>query len=246
MIPQIILLSSSRSGTNYFLDIFSHCFPNDIVLREIFRKEGDSLKIIAQLTGMNESEIVEYCHNDPIALWKRIIFSDAAINNTVIAKAFYYHAPRESNLWSYFKDNTFMIHLMRKNLLNSYVSLKIAQSTGIWISRRPDEERTLSQISIDASDAEQFVRVRASQISWARAFFSGSNYREVLYEDIQASSHACAHVIVQMKIHENNPSEFPVESAIKKQIRPLNSELILNYDEVSHLDRHWEELNIVA
>lgn len=245
-LSQIILVSSSRSGTNYFLDVYARCFPEDVVLREIFRPGGDSLRSIAQLTGVSEADIVSKFLPDPLLLWKRIVDAGATNGKSVIAKIFYYHAPGESPLWRYFKSNSIVVHLIRMNLLDSFVSLKIAQSTGVWVSRQAKAFETPRRMSLDADEAEKFARERANQISWARSYFSGSNYREIFYEDIQASPVACAQAILGMKLKGDRlPQALPFDAPTTKHARPSNRELIENYAEVAHLDRDWRELEDV-
>jgi hypothetical protein len=244
---QIVVVSSSRSGTNYFLDTYAQCFPKDIVLREIFRRRGDSLGAVSRLIGASEADIVSNLLSDPLVLWTRIVEASAATGRSVIAKIFYYHARPESNLWLYFERNGVVVHLIRKNLLDSFVSLKVAQSTGAWVSRRGSESLDAPRrMSIDAREAEKFVRERANHISWARAFFSGSDCREIFYEDIQRSPEACVDAILGMKLRDGAPSRaVQFGATTKKHARPPNCAFIENYPEVAHLDRDWQELEDV-
>ena len=246
-LQQIVVVSSSRSGTNYLLGMYARCFPGDIVLREIFRRGGDSLTIISQLIGVGEADIVSDLLPDPLMLWRRIVDAGAVKGQSAIAKIFYGHVPRESILWSYFRCNNIVVHLIRKNLLDSFVSLKVAQSTGVWVSRPGDERLDAPRrMSIDAREAERFVRERAKHISWARAYFSGSNYREIFYEDIQRSPEACVEAILGMRLRDGAPSRAAQFGApTKKHARPSNPAFIENYAEVAHLDRDWRELEDV-
>lgn len=230
-----ILVSSSRSGTNFFLEVLGKCDPNAVILREIFRRGSDRPTTISHLTQMPEAEVVRLAREDPVSLWRTICNRCKADDRQVIAKIFYYHAPERSPIWGDLRENANVVHLVRRNLFRTFVSLKMAETTGVW-HLRSDEVARVEPIHIVASEAEDFIRARTKRIEWARRFFAGARYSEVHFEDISSSPEECARVIAGLGLAER-PSTSDLTLGIQRQSPDDLSLSVRNYAEVRHLDR---------
>lgn len=240
----IILLSSSRSGTNFLLDIAARNFPEYLVLREIFREKSDSFSLITGVTGLDRAEIADLAARNPLDLWQRLEAGCAAHNRNVMAKIFYYHQPEDSPLWSWFRDQNRVLHLIRANFFDSWVSRKLMERTGHAISRknRPQgtepQDTEPAQFIADPEEAEQFIQARQAYVTRFRAFFAGADFKELFYEDISGSSAECLAAVsgvlgMQPKINTVR------ETVLQRQKKRTNAEIIENYDEVAHLDRRY-------
>lgn len=232
-----ILVSSSRSGTNYFLNIYSKCFPGDVVLKEIFRKGSDSLKPMQALTGLDEAALVRLAETDPVGLWTRLLAQAGAGGQGLIAKIFYYHAAPDAPLWREFDEGCRVVHLIRRNLFESYLSAEVARRTGEWQAFvGMSGERRVEPFAIDAAEADRFIQTRRAHVLRTRDFFVGkSDYAELFYEDIATESRLCAQAIG--RIWGQDFSGLDVEADLRKQKVEDNTRLVLNYAEVAALDR---------
>lgn len=236
-IRKTILVSSSRSGTNYFLNIYSRCFPDDVILKEIFRKGSDSLKIMQEQLGLDEAALVALAETNPSDLWSRLIAHTSARGHGIIAKIFYYHDPINSPLWRKFKKECRVVHLIRRNMFEAYLSREVARRTGEWqaLVNKP-QGRKIEPFVIDAAEAEHFIETRRAQVLCTRGFFSrNTNYTEVFYEDIAASPQLCAATIG--RIWDRDVSVLDVDTDLRKQKTEDTASLVLNYPEIASLDR---------
>lgn len=230
-----ILVSSARSGTNYFLSVYRKIFPRDLVLKEIFRQQSDSLNLVADHIGKDPETIVKMANTDQLGLWREIVDRSDAIGQRTIAKIFYYHTPQDGILMEYFRAHSNVIHLIRRNIFDVYISTILARRTGQWQllgnhTRSSDPE----PFAIDRAEFEDFRRTRIDQTRLARAFFAGSpNYREVFYEDICDRPEDCGRAIGEI-FGVDPASEIRIQQ--KRQKSLTNSALITNYSDVADLD----------
>ena len=232
-----LLLSSSRSGTNFFLSVYARCFPKDFVAKEIFRPNSDSLPLLEALLGVSQEEIKALVRSDPRSLWQNIVARCNEADRRALVKIFYYHVDHGSNLWTHFKENTKIVHLIRRNQFDAFLSQKVAQQTGRWqvFKQDGDEDATLPPFSIDQSELESYLERQKEYVSWARRYFEGADYREVFYEDVSGSPKDCATEIV--RIFERPCELKEITIGLKKQKTVSNAELVENYDALRKFDR---------
>ncbi len=218
------------------MNIYSKCFPGDVVLKEIFRKGSDSLKPMQALTGLEEALLVQLAEVNPVGLWTQLISQADARGQGLLAKIFYYHVAADAPLWREFDEGCRVVHLIRRNLFESYLSAEVARHTGEWQAFvGKSGERRVEPFVINAAEAEQFIRTRRSQVLRTRTFFAGkSDYSELFYEDIAADSRLCAAAVGQ--IWGLDFSQLDVQADLRKQKVEDNARLVLNYAEVAALD----------
>ncbi|GGO30437.1 hypothetical protein GCM10010991_15290 [Gemmobacter aquaticus] len=210
-------------------------FPRDLVLKEIFRPQSDSLHLLAPHIGKNPEAIVEMANKDQLSLWRDVVSRSEAVDRRTMAKLFYYHTPRKGPLMEYFRAHSNVIHLIRRNIFDVYVSTMIARRTGQWQlvgDHTPAVEP--EPFEIIRAEFEDFRCTRMNDISLTREFFSGSpNYHEIFYEDICDRPEDCRQVIGEI-FGVNAASEISTQQ--RKQKSTPNSALITNYSEVADLD----------
>jgi hypothetical protein len=229
-----ILLSSARSGTNYFMSVYKKCFPDDIVVKEIFRKGGDSLAVLEELLDLPGEQILSLQETDPLALWRQIKAQAARQQVGAMAKIFYYHQPSDHPLWAHFRDQDRIVHLIRRNAFDVFVSYRMAQETGRWLDFGKSDKPPVNRIRLDVQELEAFLDQQRTHLQRARHTFADSDYAEVFYEDIAASVQACAARIET--IFGPLQTKPPHKIGLRKQKQTENSDLVENYDEVAHLD----------
>lgn len=231
-----ILVSSARSGTNYFLDVYSACFPGDVVLGEIFRSEGDNLNRLRRLLGLTEEQVLAGVRDDPLAIWKALEAICRARRRGLVAKAFYYHARNRCSLWEHFRDQNRVVHLIRRNAFDVLVSLELARQTGRWkeYRGRPTDTNLGKRIYIPRVEMEEHCEKHRQNVVSARKYFAGSDYSEIMYEDIAESTADCVSTLSAIYPESNIGGNVRIQ--LKKQKKRRNSEIVENYDEISDLD----------
>lgn len=242
MSKPIILISTQRSGTYYFLSVLQqfYGFESATVFGEIFRTQRDSLVELQDHFNESYDQVIERQSGSKIDFWKQIIQKSVDKNHlAVAAKIFYYHLDYEDPLWSYFSDEPhIIIHLIRKNIFNSYVSAKLAHQSGIWIhDYKKTEAYNYNRIKVDRDDALEYISIRMKDVEYIRNRYSKSDLQEIYYEDIGVSSQECSKHI--KKIVDREPNNTIIRSRTKKQKILSNKDLITNYDEVADLDRYY-------
>lgn len=238
-----ILLSWPRSGTNYFLAVYSKIFPDDIVFDEIFRKGGDNLAKLSYTLKIDKIKILELLEKDPCKLWNMIEQNASQQGAKAIVKVFYYHSSNASKLWNNFRDKNKIIHLIRRNPFDAFLSYKIATQTGVWkvlSSSGSDEgnEKKVPEIvpfQVSIAEVEEFLARRRLHMARCRSFFSSHDFKEIFYEDISSSVEACTGTIGNL--FGVAIPDHPIEISIRKQRDRDSRELLLNYEDVASFDR---------
>lgn len=229
---KLILLSSSRSGTNYFLDIFSKALPNSLVLKEIFRKSGDNLDILSGIFEVSTDQIMRYFNKKPVESWEDLINFVSNDFEYLIAKLFYYHIDNPSFFLRHISEDHTIVHLIRKNIFNTYISLKIALQTNKWQSFTISDNNNIELI-IDRNELLKFISERTKEINKFRNNYVYKNYHELYYEDISKNPSQCISAI--SKILKTNIFRN-VSPEIKKQKVDSNMTIIKNYQDIADLD----------
>ena len=233
-----ILVSSARSGTNFLLSVYRKIFPDEFVMNEIFRSGSDSFAILRDLLNIDQDEAARLAEEDPVGLWQMVKTASQQKNKKSIAKIFYYHQKKENPIWKHFHENDTVIHLVRRNPFDVLVSHKIATQTGLWqdFGREAGRREDIS-LRLDVAELDAFIQRQYNYVEYVRNFFKDSDFTEVFYEDIQASANSCAAVLRGIKGVSETGDDINI--ALKKQKNRHNRELVVNYDEVSHLDRPY-------
>ncbi|MCA0922774.1 hypothetical protein [Pseudooceanicola nanhaiensis] len=231
-----ILVSSARSGTNYFLSVYSKCFPDAFVVKEIFREGGDSLPRLEELLGVGSQRILKMVENNPLRLWRNIKEACAEEEIPALAKIFYYHVEWNAPLWENFRKNDRVIHLIRQNPFDVFLSHKVAQQTGQWQKfARDGEAAPVEPLVLDPEELSKFIERQGEHIEKTRSFFKDANFSEIYYEDIAKSTEDCVAAI--SKIFEIDGPKQEVKIPLKRQKSATNQELVANYDEVAMFDK---------
>ncbi|MEL7301273.1 MAG: hypothetical protein AAFM92_12900 [Pseudomonadota bacterium] len=229
-----ILLSSARSGTNFFLAVYKKCFPDDFVVKEIFRRGGDNLDALAEQLGVSREQVIDLQISDPLTLWKRIKQSCESGKSAAVAKIFYYHDAENTALREHFRDNDRVVHLIRRNAFDVFLSERMARKTGQWQEFKRTPAHEVESIELDPEELAAFRQRQTDFVSRAREFFCTADYTEIFYEDIAGSPGECATTLE--RIYGSLKSPAPKQVGLIRQKKKSNRELVANYDAVKHLD----------
>jgi hypothetical protein len=230
-----ILLSSARSGTNFFLTVYAKCFPQDFVVKEIFRPAGDSFAQLEELLSFGSDQVLQLVKNDPLALWQMIESKTAKEGRSALAKIFYYHVDQDNPIWAYFRDNNKIVHLIRRNAFDVFVSHKVGNQTGKSQEFGKDAQPTeVAPLVIDKEELMAFLDKQRTHIDQTRSFFANADYAEIFYEDIAVSADDCAETLCSI-YGAPCPAE-PISIGLRKQKSKTNEEIVANYAEVAQFD----------
>ena len=240
----IVLLSAARFGANLFESSLRSVAKNSVLVGELFRERGENVAEIADLLGMRPTDLEKQITKSRSGIWQAIRELDA--DRPVVIRVYYYHLDRASLVWDDIAQHVRVVHLVRRNLFNAYVSREIALSSSVWRTNNSQIASTIAaagSLNIDPKKAEKYVSDRLEDIRWSRDTLSVGDYCEIAFEDICYSSTVRRELVIR-GVGKGNIGEFdenarPVnESTIRiKQI--CNVDLISNYSEISHLDRRY-------
>ena len=212
---KFIIITRSRTGSNLLISLLnSHpCVSTE---GEVFNRLNDrSWK----------------------AVWDGIFSKYWYSINTVGFKLFYYHPMDDSGeaLWNAIQENQSIriIHLVRKNMLRTYVSREIALKQDIWTSQEAQLKETTKtkKVEIDGGKCiEEFKRIQGWEQN-TRERFSTHPFLEISYEDMVSDKKE----VMQSVFDFLNVPNHTVSSELKKQNPESLPNLIENYDSLSKL-----------
>ena len=207
--PIVILLSRSRSGSNYLKSLLnSH--PRICLEGEIFRREEEAAR--------------EFDSKLDRKAW------------TVRgAKLFYYHPLNSADrtIWDLIAQSTRVriIHLHRTSVIRLHVSSLIAQKTGEWHSNKssaPTKESNDKRIRVSLDNLSHEITFMKECRERALERCSNRPILELTYEDLVRSPQAHLDQIFDFL----NLPRVHVSSTLKKQNPEPPDELIENFEEV--------------
>ncbi len=234
MARPFVILSSSRSGTNYLLAVFAALYPHAVALREVFRNGSDSLPEIRALTGLPPDEVQRLVQDDPVALWEELEMAARADGRPLALKIFYYHQPKDSPLWDRLAGEATIVHLVRRRILDTFVSLKRAEASGEWMRLGAGQVTEPGPITVDPSELARFVALRQRYAQDAEDRFAQADFHRLAYEDIADSPIAAAQAVAQLT-GGSVPATLDI-SVRRQNTQPL-TETVANYDEIAEYDR---------
>ncbi len=163
-------------------------------------------------------------------------------------KMFYLHArenPQVKTAWDYLIENkdVRVIHLRRRNLFESFVSLKVAFITREW-NRQRDARPTAEPptgLEIDPRECEDYCNRATAYRRWADERFAAHPRLEVEYERDVCGRFASAMEDIYGFL--GLPNE-PAEPLLVKLASRHPREQVSNYDELKEYFRHtlYEEM----
>ena len=164
---KFVIVSDSRTGSTLLMDLLNY-HPNIIALGEEFR----------DLKGNTCKEI-----------WNKIYSKRSKRIKWVGFKLFYHH-PRDNNdqeVWDIIENDPtiVIIHLVRKNILRSYVSKVIGLKTRKWtenISSKETINLENKRVTLDADDCRDNFEKISKYVERTNRRFKNHNIVSVEYE----------------------------------------------------------------
>ena len=250
---KFILLGSGRSGSSLITESLAE-HPEVRIGTELFHSEEEPRRVAFSYFHKTNGSGHDAPHYRSGTDGKRFLEQDVFSQRfdtgvrAVGFKMFYVHArsnPREKTAWDYLISNKDIrvIHLIRTNLLEAYISLRIAFVTGEWErfkgSNAPRPE--IPRLKIDPKACEAYFNRELVWRKWARKSFGLHPFMQIEYErDVCGRFND-----VMNEIHDFlGVSRLPARQVLEKQSRRSPREATENYDELKDYFRYtlYEEL----
>ena len=228
-----IVLSGPRSGSNLFRDCLNQhesirCFGEIFKTRPIGKKRWEQLsagggELTKQLARLHQTDVV--------AFWKMILEKYRVDKPVIGAKLFYRHR-RHDPLWKYFASSrTPIVHLVREELIDSYLSLKLAKASWVWKQEQGAKPPTEydRNIAIDLSRFETYCRRSHKHFDSAKALFKDNPYHRVTYEGLakdRATTMSAVYSFLGLPNQETSPR-------LTKQLSRPRETVVSNWSEVA-------------
>ena len=228
---RFVVVGVARTGSTLLLNLLN-AHHTVVAFGELFRGDGaigwDIPPFVTQQSlrfrRMAETQPLEFLEHAVFRPWPREV---AAVG----FKLFYYHARcgRQVMVWDYLRTEPGLaiIHIKRRNILEQYVSLRVAHATNVWsTAKQPDG--SAEPISLVPEDClRHFEEVRAQEEA-CDAFFTGCRVLTLTYEDLVADRAAAMKAV---GAHLGLSLESAKPGIVRQRTQPL-SHAIANYDEL--------------
>ena len=236
-----IILARSRTGSNLLRGLLNAHSQID-AYGEVFR-DADSIDW-DHIGRCQSAKALKLWQHAPIEFLETQLFGKYPKKIAAVGfKLFYYHGQEEnwSSVWPYLEDqsNLKVIHIKRRNILETHLSRKRAEMTAEWVNvTGAQEKQKPHSFLLDYDEClADFERTRAWETDYD-ARFAHHPLLEVGYEDL-AKDHETemARAFDFLGVHQE-----AVHPTTYKQAQRTLSQRIINYDELKKqfLGSPWE------
>ncbi|MGL6340572.1 MAG: sulfotransferase, partial [Waterburya sp.] len=170
---------------------------------------------------------------NPVEFLETCVFREMPINVKAVGfKLFYYHAQAEKTqkIWQYLQDyqELKIIHLVRKNLLQTYVSQQIALATNSWYLKSGKQVKNNPAIALDYEQTRKAFEETKKLEAENDTFFQNHQVIKVFYEDLVKDN------LAEIAKIQNflNVKPTPVNISTKKRSPQSLQPVIQNYSEL--------------
>ncbi|TIM35251.1 MAG: sulfotransferase [Mesorhizobium sp.] len=190
---KFVIVGIARTGSTMLLELLN---SNSQVLAfgELFRTPEAIGWDIRPFGGSYDRHFLSRYRTDPQAFIDDVVFGPRPrVVRAVGFKLFYYHAQEApfSDVWKLIvgDGNIRIIHLMRRNILAQFVSLKLAHKTQVWSATRKTAG-TVDPIRLDSEECRKhFEQVRRHERE-CDALFRDHQKLNIYYEDLVRAQEA--------------------------------------------------------
>jgi LPS sulfotransferase NodH len=226
---RFVILARSRVGSNLLRGLLNSN-PQIAAFGETFRSgEVFDWDHLGQFQSEDFRRLIG---RDPVTFLQDHVFGLYPRSIKAVGfKLFYYHAQQEpfSSVWPYLRDqrDLHIIHLKRRNILETHVSRKRAARNDQWVNTNGTREKDVALVLDYAECLEDFTRTRGWESQYDD-YFREHPLIEVVYEDMATNYQA-----EMNRIHSflNIPSGDVRPSTFKQASEPL-SQGIANYKDL--------------
>lgn len=239
MITNFAIITSPRSGSEYLrfmlgcnkaiscnAELFQHKVMLDLCDEYSVINPIECVdRKINEYYDLSNPDLMVRADGDDIALGYKIMYSRDVLQNH-----FGFMVDR------YLANNNFqLIHLKRRNILNRFVSAKMANKTGIWTERSyTDKIPETIRVTVNLDEFDWFINDEYRANGDFKLKYSDSNVFEVCYEDFIKTPDVHVKEIcdfLNVKYEQYDKDFIEKQKPLKQRKQTLRN-LVLNYDDV--------------
>jgi LPS sulfotransferase NodH len=230
---RFVIVGTARTGSTLLINLLN-AHSQVLAFGELFRSpEGIGWDVppfltyqSAKLLALYRADPQRFLHTSVFRRWPQ---SYAAVG----FKLFYYHARNApySAIWEYLAQNPdiYILHIKRRNILEQYLSLKLARVTEVWSITEP-AAREPKPICLNIEDCRKHFQWVCSLENDCETFFARHKVKDIYYEDLALDSDAeMASVEKFLGLNEEKLNT----QMVRQRTLPL-SRAIANYNELKH------------
>jgi len=161
---RFIILSDARTGSHMLAQALDSS-PLVICFRELFNGQLDLIQY--DVEGYDNRDEADFAlrKEDPLRFLRERIFCEHPGIDAVGFKYHYMH-------WTFpgvldeltGDDDLYVLHLTRRNQLRMFVSLKLAEETGVWLVRTPAGQKPSIASQVLRAPANALARLRGTPV----------------------------------------------------------------------------------
>ena len=239
---KFIILCRSRTGSNLLVNLLQ----SHEKMRLFYELFNDNYNPKDSWDFINQGfpKIWRIKQDNPGRFLDRFVFREMPKYISAVGfKIFYYHAQKgkEQAVWDYLKDTKGIkiIHLKRKNILQTYVSQETALKTNNWVSKGKSNNTNQPSIDLDYNLVLKAFEKTRQREQEAEELFAEHQIINVIYEDIIKD-----YAKETKRIQDFLKVDYqPLYISTRKQSQKSLAEQIHNYEELKLKFSHtpWEE-----
>jgi LPS sulfotransferase NodH len=231
---KFIILGTARTGSTLLRGLLnSH--SDIIAFGELFRsKEEIGWDLMPYQKEMQSSQLSYLHQHEPVSFLEEVVFQGHSRKVKAVGfKIFYYQAQdtQQKLIWSWLIDHKKIkvIHIKRRNYLETLLSLTRAHKTNKWYKSHPadNQDEDLS-IELPPEKCLNYFTWLEETSAQYDTLFQNHQKIDVYYEDLVAAAEAEMQVVQKFLRVKH---QHLVPSTLKQASQPL-SQAILNYAEL--------------
>lgn len=243
---RFILLAHGRCGSSLITESLAR-HPEVRVGGELFHcEEEPRRRAFRPLNGTESATHHESRHyrsgTNAARFLEHDVFHERPGIRAVGFKMFYVHARSNANereAWNYLLTNNDIrvIHLIRTNMLESYISLRVASITGEWERPRDSSAPRVEAptLELEPKVCEAHFNQELAWRQWGRESFRHHPFLEIEYDkDVCTRFQAVMNEIQDFL----DIARLPASQLLEKQSRRSTREAIINFDELKNYFQH--------
>jgi len=243
---RFILLAHGRCGSSLIMESLAE-HPEVRIGGELFHCEEEARRRAFRTLNGTESvgrhESRHYRSGTNAAQFlEHEVFHERPGVRAVGFKMFYVHArsnENEKEAWNYLLTNNdiAVIHLIRTNMLESYISLRIASITGEWERFKDSSAPRVEAptLELEPKVCEAHFNQELAWRQWARESFRHHPFLEIEYDKDVCTRFQAVMKKIQAFLEV---APRPARQLLEKQSRRSAREAIVNFDELKNYFQH--------
>jgi LPS sulfotransferase NodH len=229
---RFVIVGTARTGSTLLINLLnSH--SQVLAFGELFRSPTAIGWDVAPFTTYKSAKLIALYRSDPQRFLDKSVFRRWPQGYAAIGfKLFYYHARNApyNAIWEYLAQNTdiYILHIRRRNVLEQFVSLKLAHTTDLWSLTEP-VMRQPEPLRLEIEDCRKHFQLIRSFEKDCDVFFARHQVKSIYYEDLTEDRDA---EIAKVEKFLGLKDEKLSTELVRQRTLPL-SQAIANYKELN-------------